>query len=170
MNGWQRFGILFLCCFGVMVLFPRYDVAAWPFIGVLMLMWTGVIMVISLISNIFALERIEWLNRLLTLALFCGIMYTLLWYFPQKDKVSPVNKLKYGEYPTVADIKQGMKQLTFNFDFVRRNVGRDENFINQEKVDSAKKKVKKAAHAVKEAPKNLVEVVEDEEEEFEESL
>ena len=170
MNGWQRFGILLLCCIAVMILFPHYGGSAWPFIGIVMLMWLGVITLVSFVSNMFALERIEWLNRLLTLVLFCGIMYTLLWYFPQKDKVSPINKLKYGEYPTVADIKQGIKQLTFNFDFVRRNVSRDENFINQEKFNDTKKKARKAAKVAKEAPKEIVQIVEDEEEAFEEDL
>lgn len=161
MNGWQRFGILLVCCFIVMVLFPNYDASGWTFIGLLILMWTGAIMLLSLVCNIFALYRFEWLNRLLTLAVFCGIMYTLLWYFPQTDKVVPINKLKYGEYPTKADIDKGLKRLTFNFDFVRRNVHRDENFTNQEDLEKAKKQVKKI---VKQAPEQFIQVLEEDEE------
>ncbi|MBR4591875.1 MAG: hypothetical protein IKO35_01535 [Elusimicrobiaceae bacterium] len=137
MNGWQRFGILLVCCALIMILFPRYDASGWSFIGLTVLMWTGAIMVISLVFNVFALYRFAWLNKLTTLAVMCMIIYTLLWYFPQTDKVSPINKLKYGEYPTKQDINYGLKRLTFNFNFVRRNVHRGENYVNQE-VDSKK--------------------------------
>ena len=165
MNGWQRFGILLMCCFFIMVLFPDYGGLGWSFIGLVILMWTGAIMLISLICNVFALDRFEWFNRLLTLALFCGIVYTLLWYFPQEDKVSPINKLKYGEYPTMNQIKKGVKQLTFNFDFVHRNVRRDENFANQEEIEKAKKKVQNAAKKLKEKSDSFIEIIDEEAEE-----
>ena len=132
MNGWHRFGILVVCCVAVMVLFPQYDFSGWTFMGMMLLMWTGTIMLISLLINMFGLYQAERFNKLITLVLMGLILCSLLWYFPQTDKVSPINKLKYGEYPTKATIKKGIKRLTFNFDFVRRNVHRDANFINQE--------------------------------------
>lgn len=165
MNGWQRFGILILCCFVVMVLFPNYNAAGWSFIGMLILMWTGAIMLIALISNIFALYRFAALNKFITFAVFCGIMYTLLWYFPQTDKVSPINKLKYGEYPNRETIDQGLKKMKFNFDFLRRNVRRDENFANQEELRKAKEKVNKMVKTVKEEPKNVIEILQEPDEE-----
>lgn len=165
MNGWQRFGILFLCCFFVMVFFPQYDKAGWTFIGLIMLMWTGAIMLISLISNVFGLDRFDWFNRLLTLALVCGIMYTLLWYFPQTDKVSPVNKLKYGEYPTMDDIKKGVKKLTFNFDFATRGV-QDHNKPLGESVNEASKQVQKAAQQIKKEAQSFIEIVDEEKETY----
>lgn len=140
MNGWQRFGMLIVCCFLVMVLYPNFEGDAWNFILMVGGLWTGVIMVISVISNLFGLYRFEGLNKLVTIALLGGIIYSLLWYFPQTDKVSPINKLKHGEFPTKEDLDKGLKRFTFNFDFVRRNVNRDENFINQ---DMNKEKVKK---------------------------
>ena len=140
MNGWLRFGMLIVCCFLVMVLYPNFEGDAWNFILMVGGLWTGVIMVISVISNLFGLYRFEGLNKLVTIALLGGIIYSLLWYFPQTDKVSPINKLKHGEFPTKEDLDKGLKRFTFNFDFVRRNVNRDENFINQ---DMNKEKVKK---------------------------
>ena len=140
MNGWQRFGMLIVCCFLVMVLYPNFEGDAWNFILMVGGLWTGVIMVISVVSNLFGLYRFEGLNKLVTIALLGGIIYSLLWYFPQTDKVSPINKLKHGEFPTKEDLDKGLKRFTFNFDFVRRNVNRDENFINQ---DMNKEKVKK---------------------------
>ena len=144
MSGWQRFGLLLVCCFVVLVLFPNYDMAGLSFIGMALLMWTGAIILLTIISNIFGLYRFEWFERAVTFAVFFAIIYTLLWYFPQTDKVTPINKLKYGEYPTRADISKGLKRLTFNFDFVRRNVRRDENFANQDELRKAKEPVKKA--------------------------
>lgn len=144
MNGWQRFAILLLCCFAVMVLYPDFDAAGWTFIGILIAMWTGGIIVLSIVSNIFGIYRFETLNKLVSLLFICAVMYTLLWYFPQEDKVTPINKLKYGELPSKADIEKGLKRFKFNFDFVRRNARRSENFINQDMDgDKVKKELKK---------------------------
>lgn len=142
MNGWQRFCLLLLCSFIVMVCWPNFEQDGWTFIGSYILVGTGAIIVLSLISNLFAIYRFEWINRIISLAVLCLMMYVLLWYFPQTDKVSPINKMKYGEFPTQADIKQGLQRLTFNFDFVNRNVRGEENFKNQE---SAKQKANKQA-------------------------
>ncbi len=162
MNGWQRFGILLACCFFIMVLFPDYGAMGWSFIGLVLLMWTGATMLISLICNVFALDRLDWFNRLLTLAVFCGIMYTLLWFFPQEDKVSPVNKLKYGEYPTMEQAKKGIKKLTFNFDFVHRNARSDENLVNQKDLKNVQKKATQAAKTLKEKTDSFIEIIDEE--------
>ena len=129
-----------------MVLYPDFDASGWTFIGIAFAMWTGIIMVLSVISNLFGLYRMETFNKLISFILLCGIMYSLLWYFPQEDKVTPINKIKYGEIPTKADIEKGIKRFTFNFDFVRRNARRKENFINQD-IDGKKikKEIKKKA-------------------------
>ena len=104
-----------------MVCYPNFDAAGWTFIGILIAMWTGAIMILSIISNIFGLYRLETLNKLICLVFICAVFYTLLWYFPQEDKVTPINKIKYGEIPSKADIEKGLKRFKFNFDFVRRN-------------------------------------------------
>ena len=139
MNGWQRFGLLLLTCLVVMVCYPDYTSEAWSFIGIRIFLWTCVLIVVSLISNILNLYKVEWLNNLITLAFLVGVIYSLLWFFPQKDNVTPVEKIQSGKIPTVEDVERGIKKVTFNFDFVLRNARREENFINQE-ID--KKKVK----------------------------
>ena len=157
MNGWQRFALLILCCFTVMVLYPDFGTSGWTFIGVVFAMWTGVIMVLSVISNLFGLYNLETFNKLITFVLLCAIMYSLLWYFPQEDKVTPINKIKYGEIPTKADIEKGLKRFTFNFDFVRRNARRKENFINQDlDEDKVKDQIKKK---VSETTDDLIESI-----------
>lgn len=151
MNGWQRFAILILCAFAVMVLYPNFGPNSLSFIGIMLALWTGVIIVLSIISNIFNIYAFEGFNRVISFVLIVAIIASLLWYFPQEDKVTPINKIKYGEFPTKADIDKGLKRFTFNFDFVRRNARRKENFINQEAFDKekikkeTKKQVKKAA-------------------------
>ena len=157
MNGWQRFALLILCCFTVMVLYPDFGTSGWTFIGVVFAMWTGVIMVLSVISNLFGLYNLETFNKLITFVLLCAIMYSLLWYFPQEDKVTPINKIKYGEIPTKADIEKGLTRFTFNFDFVRRNARRKENFINQDlDGDKVKDQIKKK---VSETTDDLIESI-----------
>jgi len=163
MSGWQRFGILLVCIFAVMVLFPNYDGLGLSFLGMAFILWTGGIILLSLITNIFALYRWETFNRVLTFAVFFAIVYTLLWYFPQEDKVSPINKLKYGQYPTKADIDKGIKRLTFNFDFLHRNALRDENYSNQKEIVRPEQDEKNPKQAVKKQAKQLIEIfVEDE--------
>ena len=51
-----------------------------------------------------------------------------------------VDLLFHSAIEQVADIDRGLKRFTFNFDFVRRNARRKENFINQ---DMNSKEVKK---------------------------
>ena len=162
MNGWHRFGILVVCCVAVMILFPNYDFAGWTFVGMMLIMWTGAIVLLSLVANMFGFSNSERFNKLLTLALLAMILFSLLWYFPQTDKVSPINKLKYGEYPTKATIKKGIKRLTFNFDFVRRNVRRDANYVNQEiPYSNAVKRTRETVQRVQDRANAVIDYMEE---------
>ena len=42
-----------------MVLYPDFGASGWTFIGVVLAMWTGVIMVLSVISNLFGIYRLK---------------------------------------------------------------------------------------------------------------
>ena len=151
MNGWQRFGLLILGCVAVMILYPHYGAKGWPFIGMTLLVGTGAILLLSVISNIFAIYRFNFLNNLITLGVLAAIVYFLLWNFPQTDGISPIEKIKSGRTPTREDVDRGLKQLTFNFDFVRRNVRRDENYSNQS--DTRTKPAKQEAVKTPQLPK-----------------
>lgn len=160
MNGWQRFFLLILCAFAVMVCYPNYDTLGWSFMGMACLAWTGIIILISIVINLFGLYNFKFLNRLITLVLFCTILYCFLWYFPQTDHVSPINKLKYGEIPTSDDIKKGINRFTFNFDFVNRNVRRAENFVNQDLTKAkAKKEITKTIKKAKKEFEDDIEII-----------
>ena len=152
MTGWQRFGIMLLCYFAVMVLYPNYDAAGFYFAGITLVMWTGVILILAVISNILGLYNFPNFCRFITLVFVAAVLFSLLWYFPQKDNVSPINKLKYGEIPTMEDIKAGVNRFTFNFDFVRRRATRSENFVNQ-KLEDNQEKIEETNEALKEAAK-----------------
>ena len=160
MNGWQRFMFLLMCYFVVMVLYPNYDAAGLYFVGVTLAMWTGVILVLSIISNMLGLYNFPSLNKLITFVLVVMIMCSLLWYFPQKDNVTPINKIKYGEVPTKEDIKRGLNRFTFNFDFVRRRADRAENFVNQE-VEENKEGVKETKEKIQKHTKKAGKKMED---------
>lgn len=160
MNGWQRFMFLLMCYFVVMVLYPNYDAAGLYFVGVTLAMWTGVILVLSVISNMLGLYNFPSLNKLITFVLVVMIMCCLLWYFPQKDNVTPINKIKYGEVPTKEDIKRGLNRFTFNFDFVRRRADRAENFVNQE-LEENKEGVKETKEKIQKHTKKAVKKMED---------
>ena len=75
MNGWQRFAILLLCCFAVMVCYPDFDASGWTFIGILIAMWTGGILVLSIISNMFGIYRLETFKPILQISRIRGILH-----------------------------------------------------------------------------------------------
>ncbi len=143
MNGMQRFGLLLLGCFAVMVLYPNFDARGWHFIGFTLLGGAAVLLILSVFSNLFAIYRFETLNKIITLGIIAVIIYVLWWHFPQVDNLTPIEKIKDGRTPTKEDIQKGLKRLTFNFDFVHRNVRREENFINQDLEKKAKTPAKK---------------------------
>ena len=166
MIGLQRFFMLLLCVVLVMICFPDYGVAGWTFAGTIVLVGTGIILIISMVGSIFGLYRYEGINRFLSFILFLGVLFSLLWYFPQDEKVSPINQLKYGDIPTGADIQRGLDKFTFNFAFDKRNVHSDKNFIYQkdpkqtaqdmakkEMEETAKKAAQKARQKLEEAVK-----------------
>ena len=131
MTGIRRFLMVLLCTALVMICFPDYGVAGWTFAGTIILVWTGIILIMSIVGSIFGLYRYDGINRFLSLVLFLGVMFSLLWYFPQESRVSPINQLKHGEFPTGGDIKRGLDKFTFNFAFDRRNARSEKNFIHQ---------------------------------------
>ena len=162
MNGWQRFGLLILGCFAIMVLYPDFDKTGLHFIGMTLLIGTAGIFLLSVLSNVFAIYRFELLNKLITLGVLALISYVLLWHFPQTDRVAPVDKLRAGQTPTKADLQKGIRQLTFNFDFVRRNVRREENFSNQHANQPQTKPAKAPAQPAAKAD-DVMEVLPEEE-------
>ena len=154
MLGIRRFFMLVLCVGLVMICFPDFGVAGWTFAGTIILVWTGVILIMGIVSSLFALERFGGINRFLSTVFVVAVVLSLLWYFPQDDKVSPINKLKYGQVPTGADIKRGLDKMTFNFAFDKRNARSEKNFINQKDAKTvAEEEAKKVAEATRKAAK-----------------
>ena len=159
MNGWHRFGLLILSCVAVMILFPNFGTRGWTFILFTILGGCALLLVISLLTTLFAIYRFELLNKIITLAFLCLVIYVLLWNFPQLEYQAPIYQLKAGRTPTKEDIERGLKRLTFNFDFVRRNVRRDENFSNQELPKEKPATTKVTRTPVKPAEQNNIEIV-----------
>ncbi len=146
MTGLQRFFSLCLCVLLIMILYPNFGTAGWTFAGVFILLGTGVILIMAVVDSIFSLHRFEGINRFLSWIFIACVLVSMLWLFPQDDKVAPINKLKYGELPTGADIRRGIQKFSFNFAFDKRNARRSENFINQRDPKAeAEEAAKKAA-------------------------
>lgn len=149
MTGLGRFFMLLLCISVVMICFPDFGTAGWTFAGSLILVWAGIILIMSIVGSLFGLSRFGSVNSFLTFVLFLGIMFSLLWYLPQESKVSPINQLKHGEFPTGADLQRGIQKFTFNFAFDRRNARSQQNFINQKDVKAAQEAAQNAAKQAK---------------------
>ncbi len=145
MTGIGRFFMLLLCTAVVMVCFPDFGATGWTFAGTLILAWTGIILIMGIVGSLFGLYRFDGINRFLTFVLFLGIMFSLLWYLPQDEKVSPINQLKHGEFPTGADVQRGIQKFTFNFAFDHRNARSDQNFVNQQDAKAAAEEAAKKA-------------------------
>lgn len=158
MNGWQRFFLLIVFCVSILICWPQYDRTGLNFLGLAFILWTCVIMMFSIFVNIFALYKLENLHRLLSLILIVVMLGSLLAYFPLRNNQTPLSRMQQNLWPTLQDMKQGMQQLTFNFDFVRRNVHRDDNYINQTWREG-KEKTKEAAQEVKQAVKDTKEQI-----------
>ncbi len=164
MVGIHRFFCLLLCVGIIMILYPDFGGAGWSFAGVFILLWTGVILIMSVVGSLFSLYRYEGINRFLTWVFIAGVLVSMLWFFPQDDKVSPINKLKYGELPTGADIQRGIQKFSFNFAFDKRNARSEQNFINQrdkkaEAEEQAKKEEQRKARLSAEKAKQKLDIV-----------
>ncbi len=164
MVGIQRFFSLVLCVGIVMILYPDFGGSGWSFAGVFILLWSGVILIMSVVGSLFSLYRYDGINRFLTWVFIAGVLISMLCFFPQDDKVSPINKLKYGELPTGADIQRGIQKFSFNFAFDKRNARSEQNFINQrdkkaEAAEQAKKEQQRKARLAAEKARQKIEVV-----------
>lgn len=160
MTGWQRFFLLIVCSIAVLLLWPQYEAEGLAFMGMAFLLWTCVIILLSVLSNIFGIYKFEFLNRFVSILFLGALMASLLYYFPLKDKQTPASRLRDNQWPTLQDVSAGARRLTFNFDFVRRNVKRDANYVNQ-KIDGASEKTQEIKKAVKKQKEKLDIIVEE---------
>jgi hypothetical protein len=94
-----------------------------------------------------------------------AVIGSLLFYFPLQEKQTPVIRLQKGQWPTTEDIQTGIRRLTFNFDFARRNVHREKNYINQKMDKSDLDKTKKEVKKVVKKSSEILDIVVDPKEE-----
>ncbi|MBR5609645.1 MAG: hypothetical protein IKW63_05280 [Elusimicrobiaceae bacterium] len=165
MNGWAKFFLLIVCCIFTLILWPQYNTDSLQFMGLLALLWTCLILLVSIVGNIFALYKFEFLNRLVSLAYLAALLASLIYYFPLENDQTPYLRMKNNIWPTISDAKTGIERLTFNFDFIRRNANNEKNYINQQfdKADSTKKEIKKAVQKTQEMLDIIVEPAEEQE-------
>ena len=113
------------------------------------ILWTCVIMLLSVMINLFAIYKSEFLHRLISLGFLLMVIASFIYYFPLENKQTPMSRMLSGEFPTWQDLQTGVQRLTFNFDFANRTVEGEENYINQklnktqEASDELKENIKK---------------------------
>lgn len=159
MSGWQRFFMLFLFTVGILLCFPQYNSKGFTFMAMAFILWCCIIILFTVLLNLFAIAKFDWLHRLLSIIFLLLMLASLMCHFPLIDGQTPFSRLKNGQLPTVADIEEGARRLTFNFDFVRRNVRRSDNYVNQQydkPAEQDKKEVKKPVKKPVEKPLDIV--------------
>ena len=165
MSGWQRFFLLLAISAGTMILWPQYENAGLTFMGMFILLWTCIIILFSILINLFAIYKIEFLHRILSLLFVLVMVGSLLAYFPLSGGETPLKRLQNHQWPTTQEVQQGIKRMTFNFDFVRRSVNDQANYVNQEVEKKAEQTVnlRKMVQKQQEAVEEFVVQLEDEE-------
>ncbi len=152
MTGWQRFFLLIACCALTMILWPQYDSAGVTFMFMAALLWTCVIILLSVLSGIFGIYKFEFLNRFISILYLGALLACLLFYFPLKNGETPAKRLQNNQCPTLQDVKQGAQRMTFDFDFVHRTL-RDSPV--HKKVDKAAKTVSEVGEDLKEKKEQI---------------
>ena len=155
MIGLQRFCLLILCLGLIMICYPDYGVSGWTFAGTMILVWSGIILIMSVIGSLFGLYRFDGINRFLTWIFVLCVLASILMFFPLEDNTTPLQQIQQGKIPTGADIQKGLNKFTFNFAFDRRNARSDKNFVNQKDAKQAAEEAskKEAEAAAKRAAK-----------------
>lgn len=157
MTGWQRFFLLIVCCAATVILWPQYDKAGLTFLAMFFLLWTCMIVLFSILINLFAIYKIELVHRILSMVFLIAMVACILAYFPLIGGQTPLIRLQQNQWPTPEDVQKGIKRLTFNFDFVRRNVHQDANYVNQQ-LEDASEKTENIQHTLKKKKEALEEL------------
>lgn len=137
MTGWQRFFLLIVFCAGVLILWPQYDGAGVSFLITAFVLWTCLIILLSVLISLFAIDKLEFLHRIISLAFVGAMGASLLLYFPLKEHQTPWTRLKQHAWPTGQDIRTGLKRLNFHVDFLHRTTEQNKSSFGQA-VDRAR--------------------------------
>ncbi len=154
MTGWQRFFLLIACCIVTMILWPQYDEAGVTFMLMAGLLWTCVIIMLSVLSGIFGIYKFEFLNRFVSILYLGALMACLLFYFPLRNGETPAKRMQQGQWPTMQDVRNGLERMTLDFDFVHRTLRHDPSHLN-EKMEKAGKTVSDMGKELKEKKKQF---------------
>ena len=149
MTGWQRFFLLIVCMAATLILWPQYDQAGWSFVLMAGILWTCVIIMLSVLSGIFGIYKFEFLNRFISILFLGALIACLLYYFPLKNAETPFSRMKAGKWPTTQDVQTGLERLTIDVDFLRRNMHKEGKSI-QQKIDEASEVVEDFEKTAKE--------------------
>ncbi|MCL2888151.1 MAG: hypothetical protein FWF35_02435 [Elusimicrobia bacterium] len=113
----RRIFFILLIHFVIMVCFPYFGATGGFMFGLMSAgIWIIAAVAIGIIITLLAMEQWDRLNTLITFALLVLCIGFLLMKLPQEDKVSPWQKLAYGNFPKIEHIKDGLKPFGINWD------------------------------------------------------
>lgn len=170
MTGWQRFFLLFLCCIGILICWPQYEAEGIAFLATAFVLWTSIIMLFSVIVNLFAIDKWEFLHRLLSIVFFVVMLISLLYYFPLPDNQTPYSRLQAKQWPTQEDVIKGIERITFSYNFADQTVQKkilpkqQSNKVSDIK-NEIKNKIQPSKTVIQQIDKTMEVLVEGEEEE-----
>ncbi|MDR0292019.1 MAG: hypothetical protein LBI01_04555 [Elusimicrobium sp.] len=115
----RRIFFILLIHFAVMVSYPYYGPGGFSFGLMSAGVWSVGAIVLGIIITLLGMERWDRLNTAVTIALLVLCAWFLLMKLPQEDKVSPMQKIAYGNLPKSEQIKDGLKPFGFNWDAIK---------------------------------------------------
>jgi len=112
----RRIFFILLIHFVVMVCYPYSGPTGMTFGLVSAVVWSVAAIAVGIIITLLAMERWDRLNTAITAVILILCAWFILMKLPQEDKVSPFQKLAYGNLPKAEHIKDGLKPFGFNWD------------------------------------------------------
>lgn len=113
----RRILIILFVHFVVMVCYPHYTEAGGMLVGAMSAgIWTVITIIVGIVGAVFFLDRWQKFNGLVTALLIMGALWSALTYLPQDNKIRPIKKVAYGDFPDMGDINKGLKNFHINIE------------------------------------------------------
>ena len=103
----------------VMICYPYYGPTGMTFGLVSAVVWSVAAIAIGIIVTLLGMERWDRLNTAITVVMLVLCAWFILMKLPQEDKVSPFQKIAYGNFPKAEHIKDGLKPFGINWDKIK---------------------------------------------------
>lgn len=146
----RRVLLLFIIHICVYICFP-YTAGENAFILMMSLLaWLTGLIIFSFVFYFIGLSRSKFFNFLFEMFIIFGSLYLLLNIYPQRDGVSPMEKITQHKYPKYEDIRYGISKL--GVDLPTKQVVKQEYNETMEIIPEIKESI--SNHIDKDSPNN----------------